>query len=109
MSRFIVLTQPELVNGFLLSGVETYAVEHVDLAESKISGWLKETQPTLLAIDEEIYTNIRTSLRRRIDQTQNLFLMAIPKTIYQPSHEKWEQQIADRIRQAIGVHITFKE
>lgn len=108
MNRFIVLTRPLLVNSYLLAGVEVFAFTSSEAVEYQVSIWMRENLQALLAIDEDLFTGLNDSFKKKINDSGNIFYVVIPNVVFQVSKEKWQQQIVEMIHQAIGVHISFK-
>ncbi len=108
MSHLLVITIPTLVTGFRLAGVEAYGADDVESAEEQIASWLDAGETGLLAIDERFLGQLDPGLIRRLQAAEHLPYMAIPSV--QPSKVpvSRRRRIVEMLRQAIGVHITFK-
>lgn len=108
MNRLLVLTRPELLNGFRLAGVEAWAAEDVQGAVQILSGWLASGDDCLLAVDEAFLQKMEPAFTRRLENDEHALLIAIPtgdrlaEAVYQ------RNRIAELTRRAIGFHSIFK-
>ena len=108
MSRLLVVTRPALVHGFELAGVDAYGVEDVESAQELIESWLITGEIGLLAIDDGLLERMDPTFVRRIETSDRLPFLAIPggRPLGQEASRKY--RIAEMIRRAIGIHITFR-
>lgn len=109
MSRLLVLTEPTLKNGYQLAGAETFSVHNPNEAEKLLLHWIRDETQALLAIDQLIFDELPTELVARLKRAQGLYYVVIPRANFEYSPRLWQQRISEMVRQAIGVHITFKE
>jgi vacuolar-type H+-ATPase subunit F/Vma7 len=108
MSRLLVVTRPELVPGFQLAGVDAYAARDVETAQELIETWLSSDEEILLAIDDGLAGRMDPSFIRRLDMADKVPYLVIPGGRPLGREASRRYQIAEMIRRAIGVHITFK-
>jgi V/A-type H+-transporting ATPase subunit F len=108
MSRLLVITRPNLVDGFRLAGVEAYAAEDVETAQELIESWVAAGETGLLAIDDGFLEHINPVVMRRLEATEQLDYLAIPGGEPLGLEASRRQRLAQQIRRAIGFHITFK-
>lgn len=108
MARLLVITRPELVAGFRLSGVEAFGVEDVESAQELVQTWWQSGEVGLLAIDDGILENMEPSFIKRLEANERMPFLAIPggKALGPEISRKY--RIAEMVRRTIGVHITFK-
>lgn len=109
MSRLLVVTRPALVSGFQLAGVDAYGAEDVETAQELISGWLEAGEVGLLAIDDGLLSRMDPVLMKRLESSDRLPYLTIPGGGPLGPEASRKHRIAEMIRRAIGVHITFKE
>jgi V/A-type H+/Na+-transporting ATPase subunit F len=108
MNRLLVLTRPELLNGFRLAGVEAWAAEDVQSAMRQLAAWLETGEDCLLAVDESFLLKMDPAFTRRLESDEHALLIAIPsgeglaEAVYQ------RNRIAELTRRAIGFHSIFK-
>jgi vacuolar-type H+-ATPase subunit F/Vma7 len=108
MSKLIILTRPYLTTGFRIAGVESYGVETFAEAAQLVSKWLIEDIQALIAIDEDFFQLFEPSLKKRLEQSERLYCVAIPSGVYQHIPGGGHHGVSEMIRQAIGIHITFE-
>lgn len=108
MSQLLVLTEPALQNAFLLAGAEVHVAEDSSQAEAKLLRWVAQDLRALIAMDQKLYNGLSASVLRRVESSQ-LLLVTIPGAQIFDRPEYWQQRIQEMVREAIGVHITFRE
>jgi V/A-type H+-transporting ATPase subunit F len=108
MSRLLVITRPNLVDGFRLAGVEAYAADDVETAQELIESWVEAGETGLLAIDDGFLEHINPVVMKRLEATEQLNYLAIPGGEPLGPEATRRQRLAQQIRRAIGFHITFK-
>jgi V/A-type H+-transporting ATPase subunit F len=108
MSRLLVITRPNLVDGFRLAGVEAYAAEDVETAQELIESWIEAGETGLLAIDDGFLERIDPVVMKRLEATGQLDYLAIPGGEPLGPEASRRHRLAQQIRRAIGFHITFK-
>lgn len=109
MSQFLVLTSPPMVNGYLLAGADVVAAADAAAAEIILQKWLKEELEAVVAIDDSLFHGFSTDFVSRLNQANSILYVIIPRTSFSHSQIHWQQRIREMIRQAIGIHITFKD
>ncbi len=116
MSHLMVVTHPSLVAGFHLAGVEAYGVETPERAQDLIKSWLFDAEPALIAIDDNLLMGIDPGFIRRVNESENLFLIGIPggpppARLGPASRSQTgarQTRIEEMVQRAIGIHITFR-
>lgn len=108
MSRLLVVTRPSLVPGFQLAGVDAYGVEDIEAAQELISGWMGAGEVGLVAIDDGLLARMDPAFILRLESSEHLPFLAIPGGAPLGPEAFRRHRIAEMIRRAIGVHITFK-
>jgi vacuolar-type H+-ATPase subunit F/Vma7 len=108
MSRFLVITRPELLAGFHLAGVDAYSAVDIETAQELIESWWKAGEVGLLAIDDGILEKMNAAFKRRMDANEKLFYVATPGGGLLGPEATRKYRIAEMIRRAIGFHIVFK-
>lgn len=107
MSRLIVITRPFLATGFHLAGVEAYPAEAADRVEDLIAGWLEDGEQGLVAIEETLLEGLDAALRRRLEASTRLQVIAIPGDGTAAPAASRQQRLAEMLRRAIGFQIRF--
>jgi vacuolar-type H+-ATPase subunit F/Vma7 len=108
MSRLLILTRPNLLTGFQLTGIEAFAAGDAETAQELIGGWLEDGEEGLLAIDEDILACMEPAFLKRLQAAPYLPYLVIPGVNGASLGSTQRRRIAEMIRQAIGFHITFK-
>lgn len=108
MSRLFVLTRPELARGFHLAGVDAVGAADVETAQEVIGHWLDAGETGLLALDDGLLARMDADFIKRLDQAENLPYLLIPGG--EPLGPEYSRQyrIAELIRRAVGIHISFE-
>jgi vacuolar-type H+-ATPase subunit F/Vma7 len=109
MSRLLVVARPSIAVGFHLAGVQAYAAADIETAREIIEKWLREGEVGLLAIDDGLLDQMDSSYRKHLDAAPNLPYVAIPGGAGSGLATSRRQRIADAIRLAVGIHITFHQ
>ncbi len=108
MSRFIVITRPDLADGFRLVGVETFAVNEAVEAESIIAPWLEKEDDLLIALDDGIFSRMDKSLIDRMYASSHITLVTIPDDPLKVGENTRRQRLYEMIRHATGIKFSFK-
>jgi vacuolar-type H+-ATPase subunit F/Vma7 len=108
MSRLLVVTRPNLKHGFHLAGIDAVGVDDVETAQELISHWMEEEEVNLLAIDDGLLELMDPVFLKRLDSCENLPYLSIPGGGSLGPEATRRYRIAEMIRHAIGIHITFK-
>ena len=107
MSKLRAIVRPSLVAGFQLAGVETYGAEDVETAEELITAWLNANDSCLLALDDILLAHISPVVMKRLDASDDLFMIGIPSSEPSRMSVTRSDRIARMIRRSIGIHIAF--
>jgi vacuolar-type H+-ATPase subunit F/Vma7 len=91
-----------------LARVDAYGAEDVESAEGVVEELLESGESGLLAIDDGILAEMDPAFLRRLQAAEQLPYISIPggRPLGQEAHRRY--RLAEMIRRAIGVHITFK-
>ena len=108
MSRLLIVTQPSLVTGFHLAGVDAFAAASASEAQTLINGWLEAGEAGLLAIDETLLAGFDDAFRQRLTASEQLHHLALPDGNPADITASGRHRIAALLRQALGFHITFR-
>jgi vacuolar-type H+-ATPase subunit F/Vma7 len=107
MGRLMVITTPDLVLGFQLAGVETFAVDSVEQGEEILRRLLAGDEASLIVVQRGLLQAMSPALRRQIESSYRPAVMDIPGSMPTPSRGDRRRQISELIRRAIGFQITF--
>jgi vacuolar-type H+-ATPase subunit F/Vma7 len=107
MGHLVVITTPDLVPGFQLAGVETYAVANPEKAQALLRDLMQSEDASLIAVRQDLLEGIDPRLQRQIDTSYQPIVTAIPGGGLALPGEGRQHYITQLIRRAIGFHITF--
>jgi vacuolar-type H+-ATPase subunit F/Vma7 len=108
MGRLFVLTRPDQVIGFNLAGVDAYAAEDVETAQELIESWIESGEEGLLAIDDGLMEHMDPAFIKRMGSAERMPFLVIPGGEPLGPESSRKYRIAEMIRRAVGIHITFK-
>jgi vacuolar-type H+-ATPase subunit F/Vma7 len=103
-----VLTRPDQVTGFYLAGVDAYAAEDVETAQELVESWIAAGEEGLLAIDDGLLGRMDPAIVKRMGSNERMPFLVIPGGEPLGPEASRKYRIAEIIRRAIGIHITFK-
>lgn len=108
MGRLMVITTPDSAPGFQLAGVETFAVENVNQAESILKELLTGDEASLIVVRQGLLEAMGTRLQRQVRRSYRPVVIAIPGGVPTiTASERRQRYISELIRRAIGFRITF--
>lgn len=108
MGRLMVITTPDLAPGFELAGVEIFAVEDVNQAESILDELLTGDEASLIVVRQGLLEAMGTRLQRRVRHSYRPVVIGIPGGIPTITASMRRQHyLTELIRRAIGFRITF--
>ncbi len=108
MGRLMVITTPDLAPGFQLAGVETFAVETVEEAETVLQKLLTGGEASLIVVRRALLQAMETRLQRQVEASYQPVVMAIPGAMPTLARGERRRYISELIRRAIGFQITFE-
>ena len=108
MGHLYVLTRQDQVAGFRLAGVDAYATEDVEAAQELVESWMASEEGGLLAIDDGVMEHMDPAFVKRMGSAERLPFLVIPGGEPLGPEASRKYRIAEMIRKAIGIHITFK-
>ncbi len=109
MAKLTVITDPSIAPGFRLAGVETFAVGGVAEAQQVLLRLLAEGETGVVAMDSTYLARLDDPIRRRIETGYRPIVIAIPTGVSTGTGARRSRFIAELIRHAIGIRITFQE
>lgn len=107
MAQLIVITNPDLAPGFQLAGVTTFVAEDAEAARRRLIELLDEGEAGVIALDEPYLGALDLRTQRRIQQGYRPVVIGLPTGHVEMPEARRRRQIAELIRRAIGVRITF--
>jgi vacuolar-type H+-ATPase subunit F/Vma7 len=108
MTHMIIITRPEMADGFRLSGVDVRSVDCVNDAAQIVTDLLHVKEPVVLAIDDGIFNQLDPALVKQVHKSDKTLLVTIPEGPMRVGEIKRMDRVYDMIRHATGVRIKFK-
>jgi vacuolar-type H+-ATPase subunit F/Vma7 len=109
VAKLTVITHPTLAPGFRLAGVEVIAAENREAANTALVRLLDEGDAGIIAIDAPYYSVLDYATARRIEEMVRPVVVSLPVGADVLPEQRRSRQIAELIRRAIGIRITFRE
>ncbi len=109
MAKLTVITNPTLAPGFRLAGVEVIAAESQENASRALLRLLDEGEAGIIAMDMPYYNGLDYGTARRIEQLVKPVVVSLPVGADALPEQRRSRQIAELIRRAIGIRMTFHE
>lgn len=109
MGRLMVITTPDLAPGFQLAGVETFAVETIEEAETVLQKLLTGGEASLVVVRRKLLQAMDVRLQRQAEASYQPVVMPIPAAMPTLTHSEHRRHITELIRRAVGFQITFDE
>lgn len=103
----MVITTPDLVSGFQLAGVETFAVEDVETAEEVLQQLLTGGEASLIVVRRALLEAMNPRLQRQAEASYQPVVMAIPGGLPTLTRGERRRHVSALLRRAIGFQITF--
>lgn len=107
MGHLLVITTPDLAPGYQLAGVETFAVQTVEEAETTLSKLLDERDASLIIVRRALLQAMDPRLQRRLEASVQPVVMPIAG---RPTHipgKEYRHHLLQLIRHTVGFHISF--
>ncbi len=109
MAKLTVITNPTLAPGFRLAGVEVVQASSHERAQSELVRLLDEGEAGIIAIDTGFLSALDYATTRRIEEMVKPVVVSLPVGADVLPEQRRSHQIAELIRRAIGIRMTFRE
>ncbi len=109
MAKLTIITHPALAPGFRLAGVQVVASANPASARNALLRLLDEGEAGVIALDAAYLGALDYATARRIQELVKPVVVALPAGADVLPEQRRSRQIADLIRRAIGIRITFHE
>ncbi len=109
MAKLTVITNPTLAPGFRLAGVEVIAADNYERARTVLAQLIDEGEAGIIAVDAPFLNTLDYTTKRRIEEMIKPVVVSLPTGTDVLPEQRRSRQIAELIRRAIGVRMTFKE
>jgi vacuolar-type H+-ATPase subunit F/Vma7 len=108
MTRLVVITTPELADGYRLAGVTVY--ESASSAEAAaLLEELLASEQGVIALHDPYFHAFARPLRRRLDALSAPLVVALPAGTTPEEGEERRERLLKLLRQAVGYEITFRD
>lgn len=109
MAKLTVITNSSLAPGFRLAGVHVIAAEDCERAHRALARLMDEGDVGIIAIDAPFLDALDSAARHRIEEILKPIVVSLPIGTAISPEQRRSRQIAELIRRAIGVRMTFRE
>jgi len=106
--KLLIITRPDLSDGFRVTGVDTIGVENVATATKLLSDLLNKKEEILVALDDGIFAKLDKNLIKRMYDEEFFYLVTIPDGPMRGGEQSRQERNFDMIRHATGIKIKFK-
>ena len=108
MAKLVVITDPTLAAGFRLAGVEVHTASTADEARRLLLTLMEEGEAGVIAMNANYLAALDEITRRRLAASYKPVVVGLPTGIPVAPEESRSRQLAELIRRAIGVRLTFR-
>jgi vacuolar-type H+-ATPase subunit F/Vma7 len=108
MSEVLVVGQPEIVEGFGLTGARVETVTDPDRVGWLVNELLRTRDTGIVVITEDLYEEIPEKLRIRAEASARPLFITLPRPAGREVWEEREDLISRIIRRAIGYRLKIR-
>lgn len=109
MAKLTIITNPSLAPGFRLAGVEVAVAKDGATACHILSQLIDEGEAGIIAMDAPYFNALDTATMHRIEELVKPVVVSLPIGTETLPEQRPSRQIAELIRKAIGIRMTFRE
>lgn len=109
MAKLTIITHPSLAPGFRLAGVDVVVAEDGTSARNILSRLIDEGEAGIIALDAPYFSTLDSATAHRIEELVKPVVVSLPIGAETLPEQRRSRQIAELIRRAIGVRMTFRE
>ncbi len=109
MAKLTVITNPSLAPGFRLAGVDVVIAENGTSARDVLSRLIDEGEAGIIALDAPYFSALDPATAHRIEELVKPVVVSLPIGTETLPEQRRSRQIAELIRRAIGIRMTFRE
>ncbi len=109
MAKLTVITNPALAPGFRLAGVQVISADNGERARNELVRLLDEGDAGIIAVDAPFLSALDYATARRIEQMVKPVVVSLPMGADVLPEQRRSRQIAELIRRAIGIRMTFRD
>lgn len=108
MKKLVIVTTTDQVKGFRMAGINAIGVDDMDAVNRLISSWLNNKEELLLALDDNLFTQLSKDMVNQIYHSDTMLLVTIPNGPVSGAEASRKHRIFEMIRHATGTQIKFK-
>ncbi|MDF1535471.1 MAG: V-type ATP synthase subunit F [bacterium] len=108
MSEVLVVGQPEIVEGFGLTGARFEAVTDPDRVEWLVTELMRNRDTGIVIITEDLYNQIPEKLRVKAEASARPLFITLPRPVGRELWDEREDLISRIIRRAIGYRLKIR-
>jgi vacuolar-type H+-ATPase subunit F/Vma7 len=109
VAKLTVITNPTLASGFRLAGVEVVVTQDAGAARRALLQLLDEGEAGIIAVDAPYFEALDYATAKRVQGLVKPVVVTLPVGAEALPEQHRSRQIAELIRRAIGVRMTFRE
>ena len=109
MAKLTIITNPSLAPGFRLAGVEVVVAEDGISARNALWRLINEGEAGIIAMDAPYFSTLDPATAQRIQELVKPVVVSLPAGTETQPEQRRSRQIAELIRRAIGIRMTFRE
>jgi len=109
VAKLTVITNPSLAPGFRLAGVDVVIAENGARARDVLSRLIDEGEAGIIALDAPYFSALDPATAHRIEELVKPVVVSLPIGTETLPEQRRSRQIAELIRRAIGIRMTFRE
>ena len=109
MAKLTVIADRSLAPGFRLAGVDVVAVDDRASAQHALVQLMDEGDAGIIAVEAPYLEDLDYATARRIDSAVKPVVISLPTGADVLPEQRRSRQIAELIRRAIGIRMTFRE
>ncbi|MBI1870942.1 MAG: V-type ATP synthase subunit F [Chlamydiae bacterium] len=105
--KLSMITQGDWASGFRLAGVDVRQVKTPQEARSLIQKFIDNAEPSLIAIEEDLYPLEDKKLQKHLEEKPFPVLLSLPKVEMEKAQDQ-EGYVSELVRSCIGYYVKLK-
>ncbi len=108
MAKLTIITNSALAPGFRLAGVEVIVADGAERARHSLDRLLDEGEAGIIAMDADFLSKLDYGTARRLEELVKPVVVSLPMGADVLPEQRRSRQVAELIRRAIGIRMTFR-
>jgi vacuolar-type H+-ATPase subunit F/Vma7 len=108
MSELLVIGEPEIIEGFGLTGAKVESVTNPDRVEWLITRLLRSRNEGIVVVTESLYEKVPEKTRAQAEASGRLLFVTLPRPAEMELWEDREDLIGRIVRRAIGYRVKIR-